>query len=105
MVTVGFVSVLLVSASAPANVANVPVVGKVTLVNAVAVSVKEYAPDVTKLAPSATVKVADVAGAVKVNLLMLVAVATPKTGVTNVGLVSKTILPVPVTAAVKVTPP
>jgi hypothetical protein len=96
---------LLVNVSEPAKVAKVPVVGKVTLVNAVAVSVKEYAPDVTKLAPSATVKVADVAGAVKVNLLILVAVATPKTGVTNVGLVSKTILPVPVTAALNVTPP
>ena len=103
--TVGLVSVLLVNVSEPAKVAKVPVVGNVTLVDAVAVSVKEYAPDVTKLAPSATVKVADVAGAVKANLLMLVAVATPKTGVTNVGLVSKTILPVPVTAALRVMPP
>ena len=103
--TVGFVNVLLVKASEPAKVAKVPVVGNVTLVAAVAVNVKEYAPEVTKLAPSATVKVADVAGAVKVNLLMLVAVATPKTGVINVGLVSNTIFPVPVTAAVRVTPP
>ena len=96
MVTVGLVSVLLVNASEPAKVANVPVVGNVTLLAAVAVKVNEYAPDVARVAPSAMVNVAAVAGAVNATLLMLVAVATPKTGVTNVGLVARTLLPVPV---------
>ena len=93
---VGAVNVLLVNASEPAKVANVPVVGNVTLVAAVAVKVSEYAPDVARVAPFAMVSVADVAGAVNATLLMLVAVATPKTGVTNVGLVASTLLPVPV---------
>lgn len=105
MVTVGLVSVLLVNASEPAKVANVPVVGNVTLVAAVAVKVNEYAPDVARVAPSAMVSVAAVAGVVNATLLMLVAVATPSTGVINVGVLSSTILPVPVTAADKVTPP
>ena len=105
MVTVGLVSVLLVNASEPAKVANVPVVGNVTLVAAVAVRVSEYAPDVARVAPSAMVSVADVAGVVNATLLMLVAVATPSTGVTNVGVLSSTILPVPVTDADKVMPP
>ena len=65
------VRVLFVSASDPAKVAKVPVVGSVTLVAAVLVSVSEYAPEVTKLAPSAIVKVADVAGAVTVTLLIV----------------------------------
>ena len=46
--------------------------------------------------PSAKVKVAAVAGAVKATLLMLVAVATPNTGVTRVGDVANTLTPVPV---------
>jgi len=37
--------------------------------------------------PSATVKVDPVAGAVNVTLLIVVALATPRVGVTNVGLV------------------
>ena len=47
--------------------------------------------------PSAIVKVAEVVGAVKLTLLTLVAVATPKTGVTKVGevLITK-VVPVPV---------
>ena len=101
----GLVSVLLVKVSEPAKVANVPVVGNVTLVAAVAVKVNEYAPDVARVAPSAMVSVAAVAGAVNATLLMLVAVATPNTGVINVGVLSNTILPVPVTDADKVTPP
>ena len=105
MVTVGLVSVLLVNASEPAKVANVPVVGNVTLVAAVAVKVSEYAPDVARVAPSAMVSVAAVAGAVNATLLMLVAVATPSTGVINVGVLSNTILPVPVTDADNVMPP
>ena len=70
-VIVGLVSVLFVKVSDPARVAKVPVVGSVTLVAAVLVSVSEYAPEVTKLAPSAIVKVADVAGAVTVTLLIV----------------------------------
>ena len=45
-----------------------------------------------------------VAGAVKITLLMLVAVATPRTGVTNAGLVAKTTEPVPTDAIVVTTP-
>ena len=40
--------VLLVSVSAPARVASVPVVGKVTFVAPVAVKVRENAPEVAK---------------------------------------------------------
>jgi hypothetical protein len=46
--------------------------------------------------PSAKVKVAAEAGAVKATLLILVAEATPKTGVTRVGDVANTLTPVPV---------
>lgn len=42
------------------------------------------------------VRVDDVAGAVKATLLILVAAATPKTGVTRVGEVANTTLPDPV---------
>jgi hypothetical protein len=47
---------------------------------------------VIRLDPSLKVKVALVAGAVMVTLLIDVAVATPSTGVTNVGDVENTIL-------------
>ena len=54
----------------------------------------------------AIVRVAVVAGDVRLTLLMLVAVATPRTGVTNVGLVSTTnLLPVPVCDAIEVALP
>ncbi len=46
--------------------------------------------------PSTSVHVLDVAGVVKVFLLMLVAVATPRAGVVNVGDVARTPFPVPV---------
>ena len=49
-----------------------------------------------RVKPSSMVKVEAVAGAVKVILLILVAVATPKTGVTRVGVVAKTNTPLPV---------
>ena len=102
----GLVNVLLVNVSVPARVARVPVVGNVTFVVLVVVSVSEYAPDVIKEAPSAMVKVADVAGAVIATLLMEVAVATPNTGVTKVGLVSTTnFVPVPVCEAMEVVLP
>jgi hypothetical protein len=51
-----------------------------------------------KVFPSAIVNVADVAGAVIATLLILVALAIPNTGVTNVGEVALTTLPVPVFA-------
>ncbi len=79
-------------------VVNVPAVGNVTLVAAVVVSVKLLAPEVAKVDPSAKVKVADVAGAVKATLLILVAVATPSTGVTSVGVLANTLAPVPVSS-------
>jgi hypothetical protein len=66
------------------------------LVAAVVVSVRPKAPAVVRVEPSANAKVAEVAGAVKATLLILVAVATPKTGVTRVGDVANTLTPVPV---------
>jgi len=77
-------------------VVKVPAVGKVTLEAAVVVSVKLKAPAVARVEPSANVNVAAVAGAVKTTLFMLVAVATPNTGVTRVGDVANTLTPVPV---------
>src|SRR6266568_198809 len=47
-------TVLLVSASLPASVANVPVVGRVTVVDAVVVSVSGNAPDVVKASAKET---------------------------------------------------
>ena len=44
--------------------------------------------------------VADVAGAVKATLFMLVAAATPKTGVTKVGEVANTKAPEPVSSLI-----
>lgn len=49
LLRVGLVSVLFVSVSAPAKVANVPVVGSVTFVVAVVVSVSAKLPEVVKL--------------------------------------------------------
>ena len=77
-------------------VVKVPAVGNVTLVAAVVVSVKPKAPTVVRVDPSANANVAEVAGAVNATLLMLVAAATPKTGVTRVGDVANTLTPVPV---------
>ena len=51
-----------------------------------------------KVLPSAIVNVDPVAGAVNVTLLTDVAEATPKVGVTNVGLVAKTADPDPVSS-------
>jgi hypothetical protein len=53
--SVGLVSVLLVSVSVPAKVANVPVVGRVTVVVLVAVRVVANAPEVVRLPPSVIV--------------------------------------------------
>lgn len=52
--------------------------------------------DAVNVAPSAMVSVADVAGAVMATLLTDVAAATPKMGVTNVGVVARTGAPLPV---------
>jgi hypothetical protein len=98
--SVASAKVLFSNVSVPSNVANVPVVGNVTVVSPVAVKVVEKAPLVTKLLLSANVKVAPVAGWVKVNLFIDVAVATPNTGVTKVGEVAKTRLPEPVSSEI-----
>jgi hypothetical protein len=57
-----------------------------------------------KVFPSAMVKVEPEAGAVRVTLLTVVAVATPKAGVTSVGEVEKTtlVLAVPVVPVAEV---
>jgi len=68
------------------------------------VIVVESVPDRAKLLfavrvlPSAIVNVDPVAGAVNVTLLMVVAVATPREGVTSEGDVARTMLPEPVVA-------
>lgn len=58
-------------------------------------------PAVERVLPSASVKVAPVAGAVIVTLLMLVALATPSVGVVSIGLVARAMPPDPVTARPK----
>jgi hypothetical protein len=80
----------------------VPEVGRVTFVVAVDEIVVVKAPLVANVAPLSMVKVP--VEEVMVRPLILVAVATPKTGVTNVGEVAKTSAPLPVspvTAAAK----
>ena len=79
-------------------VVKVPAVGNVKLEAAVVVNVKAKAPTVAKVELSANVKVAAVAGAVNATLLILVAVATPNTGVTRVGVLANTLAPVPVSS-------
>ncbi len=81
-------------------VANVPVVGKVRVVAPVVVSVVENAPAVAKVLPSARDKVALVPGSVIVRSLILVAAATPNTGVTRVGDVPNTTRPEPVSSEI-----
>jgi len=74
----------------------VPLVGSVSEVAAVAVSVVENAPAVAKVLPLASDSVPVV---VLIDRpLMLVAVATPRTGVVSVGDVARTMLPEPVVA-------
>ena len=53
----GVVKVLFVSVSVPANVAKVPVVGKVTLVAALEVNVIEFVAEVIRVEPVVKVKV------------------------------------------------
>jgi len=72
----------------------VPEVGSVTLVAAVEVSVIENAPEVASVLPLVSVRVPVVV--VMVAPFTLVAVATPRAGVVNVGLVARTMEPEPV---------
>ena len=82
-------------AATSAVVARVPDTGKVIAVVAVVVIVVAWAPDVVKVEPSARVRVAVVAGGVRVTLFTDVALATPKTGVVKVGVFVKARTPVP----------
>lgn len=80
--------------------------GIVALEAAVEVSVKANAPAVISDEPVTSVRVAEVAGAVIVTLFIDVAVATPRTGVTKVGVVSTTNFePVPVCEVIDVALP
>jgi hypothetical protein len=72
------------------------VLGKVIVVESVPSSVKLLFT--VRVLPSRMVRVLPVAGAVMVTLLMLVAEATPRTGVVRVGLVAKTKRPEPVSS-------
>jgi len=85
-VKLGDVKVLFVNDSVPANVAKVPVVGKVTLVAPVKFNILVNAPPlVCNVLPLAKVNVAALFDIDK--LLIDVAVATPSVGVVNVGAV------------------
>ena len=101
--------------STPANVATVPVVGSVNDVAPDVANVMLFPPRVSvhdplddrvtlpetvNAAPLEIVNVALVAGAVIVTLLILVAVATPRTGVTSVGVFANTRAPVPVSSLI-----
>ena len=79
----GAVNVLLANVSVPFKVAIVPVVGNVILVVPVEVKVIGLAPEVIKLELLASVRTPPVV-AVIVKPLILVADATPKTGVVSV---------------------
>lgn len=77
-------------------------VGNVIVVASVPAKVSELLA--VKVLPSAIVRVAFVAGAVRATLFIDVAVATPNTGVTNVGLVDNTTAVVPVDDVTPVPP-
>src|SRR3989338_7224686 len=104
-VRVGEVRVLLVRVWVAVRVTTVSdVPGKAKEVESVPVKVREL--DAVRVLPSAIVRVEPVAGVVIVSLLMEVAVATPNTGVTSVGLEAKTRDPVPVwLVVVRAVPP
>lgn len=95
LVRVGLVSVLLVKVCVAVSVTTVSVVpGKVMVVESVPENARLLFT--VKVLPFTIVSVEPVAGVVIVTLLMVVAEATPRTGVTSVGEPSKTNLPVPV---------
>ena len=95
IVVIRLVVLLFVNVSVPAKVDKVPVVGRVTPVAPVEVRVMALAPAVISDDPWTRVRVAEVAGAVIVILLYVVAVATPSVGVTIVADVTLTTFPVP----------
>ena len=100
VVRIGEVKVLLVRVWVAARVTTVSEdPGKANDVLSVPVNVKELLA--VRVLPSAIVKVAVVAGAVSVTLLIVVAVATPKTGVVSVGDVAKTRAPEPVSSSIR----
>ena len=74
----------------------VPPVPNATLDPSVPVNVRVLLA--VRVLPSAIVNIEPVAGGVIVTLLIEVAEATPSVGVTRVGLVASTTLPLPVTA-------
>ena len=91
---VAFVSVAVKEFAASVLATVQEVEGKVIVVASVPLKVRVL--EQVNVLPLAIVKVAEVAGAVRTTLLIEVAVATPKTGVTNVGEVAPTIAPEPV---------
>ena len=119
-VIVGLVKVLFVKVSVPSSVAKVPVVGKVTVVAAVAVNVVAKAPEVVKFPPKVIVfpelstpvpplapSKIPVTPVVKGNPVALVNTAAegvPKFGVTKVGEVALTTSPEPVVVISSTTP-
>ena len=86
--------VLLVKVSVVARPTYVSVPWNVSVVPSVPARVSELLA--VSVLPSAIVRVAEVAGVVMVNLLMLVAEAAPRVGVTRVGEAALTTSPVPV---------
>ena len=70
----------------------------------VLVPLTEAVADAVSVAPSTMVSVAPAAGAVTVILFMVVAAATPRIGVTSVGLVASAFAPEPVEVVTPVPP-
>ena len=91
------VNVLLVNVWVAANVTTVSLEdGNVIVVESVPANINVLLT--VNVLPSKIVNVEPVAGAVNVTLLMVVAEATPRTGVTKVGVLLKTATPVPVSS-------
>ena len=90
VVMVGDVSVLLVNTSVPAKVDKVPVIGRVTFVAAVEVSVIENAPDVAKVLLLAIVSTPEVVALMVRPLIVVVIVSPVRVGADMVGEVANT---------------